>query len=427
MRKIDLFFLICSVLFLSACSGVNGGYKTSKSGLLYKFHENNETAEKPVVGDVLKVSLSYSLCDSVIYHSDSQTEDLRIILREDTNGGIHEGLGMLHKGDSASFMFPVDTILSLFGKESLPHGISPDEKISINLKLNDFMTKDEFFAELESMRQAKIAAAEALVHKYVEDNDIKVQPSASGVYYIETKKGRGKTVGKGEKAEIHYTAMFLNGQVFDRALDTIVGIVIGAEQIFPGMEESLMRMRKGGKATLIIPYNQAFGEEGNDIVPAFTPIRIDVELVNIKNEKEVKKEEQEYKNRAKIMAKQQFDRYVSDNNLEDNIVFNGLAYTKLSDGNGIRPVQGSTVKVHYVGKLIDGTVFDSTYDRNQPFEFVLGKGDVLQGWNLAVSFMTEGEKAVFVMSEELVYRDYSLGMIKPFSNLIYEIELLDVK
>lgn len=221
--------------------------------------------------------------------------------------------------------------------------------------------------------------------------------------------------------------MFLNDQIFDTALDTLVGIVIGADQIFPGMEEGLMNMRKGGKATLIIPYNQALGEEGNDLVPAFTPLRIDVELVNIESEEMVKKEEKENKEKAKLMAKQQFDSYVIDNNLKDNLVFNGLTYTRLINGNGSRPVNGSNVKVHYIGKLIDGTVFDSSYDRNQPFEFVLGKGDVLPGWNLAVSLMSEGEKASFVMSEELAYRDYSLGVIKPYSNLIYEIELIDVK
>ena len=141
----------------------------------------------------------------------------------------------------------------------------------------------------------------------------------------------------------------------------------------------------------------------------------------------VKKEEKENKEKAKLMAKQQFDSYVIDNNLKDNLVFNGLTYTRLINGNGPRPVNGSNVKVHYIGKLIDGTVFDSSYDRNQPFEFVLGKGDVLPGWNLAVSLMSEGEKASFVMSEELAYRDYSLGVIKPYSNLIYEIELIDVK
>ena len=192
------------------------------------------------------VSLSYSVDDSVIYHSDSQTKDLRIILKEDNNGGLHEGLGLMHKGDSASFLFPVDTILKLFGKESLPQNISPKERISINLKLNDFMNKQEFALELENIRQAKIAAADALVKSYVENNGIMVQPSASGVYYIETKRGRGNKVKKGEKAQIHYVAMFLNDQIFDTALDTLVGIVIGADQIFPGMEEGLMNMRKGG-------------------------------------------------------------------------------------------------------------------------------------------------------------------------------------
>ena len=103
----------------------------------------------------------------------------------------------------------------------------------------------------------------------------------------------------------------------------------------------------------------------------------------------------------------------------------GLKYKCLKKGNGKKPSKNSLVRCHYTGTLIDGTKFDSSYDRNQPIEFRIGK--MIQGWNEAIPLMDEGSKYILYIPPHLGYGDQPQGAIPPGSTLIFEVELLEVK
>ena len=99
----------------------------------------------------------------------------------------------------------------------------------------------------------------------------------------------------------------------------------------------------------------------------------------------------------------------------------------LSKGEGSSAQAGNQVTVHYTGKLSDGTVFDSSLDRNQPFVFVLGQGEVIKGWDEGVNGMKVGEKRKLTIPPELGYGAVGAGsMIPPNATLIFEVELLSV-
>ncbi len=98
----------------------------------------------------------------------------------------------------------------------------------------------------------------------------------------------------------------------------------------------------------------------------------------------------------------------------------------LEEGNGELADDGDTVSVHYTGKLEDGTVFDSSVERNQPFEFTIGKGNVIAGWDQGVLGMRVGEKAKLTIAPNLAYGESGRGQIPPNATLIFEIELLGV-
>jgi len=96
-------------------------------------------------------------------------------------------------------------------------------------------------------------------------------------------------------------------------------------------------------------------------------------------------------------------------------------------GTGAEAVAGKSVTVNYVGTLTDGTKFDSSYDRNEPFTFNLGAGEVIQGWDQGVVGMKVGGKRKLTIPPSLGYGSADMGVIPPDSTLIFEVELLKVE
>ena len=103
----------------------------------------------------------------------------------------------------------------------------------------------------------------------------------------------------------------------------------------------------------------------------------------------------------------------------------GLQYRIITEGTGVTPADTSKVKVHYKGTLIDGTEFDSSYKRNEPTTFVANQ--VIKGWTEALTMMPVGSKWEIFVPQELGYGAKEAGQIKPFSALVFEVELLDIE
>ncbi|ALM07631.1 peptidylprolyl isomerase [Sediminicola sp. YIK13] len=106
----------------------------------------------------------------------------------------------------------------------------------------------------------------------------------------------------------------------------------------------------------------------------------------------------------------------------------GLRYKIIQKGNGAKAEKGQTVSVHYEGALVDGTVFDSSYKRNQPIDFKLGVGQVIPGWDEGISLLKVGDKARFVIPSNLAYGSAGAGGVIPGdATLVFDVELMKVK
>ena len=103
----------------------------------------------------------------------------------------------------------------------------------------------------------------------------------------------------------------------------------------------------------------------------------------------------------------------------------GLQYKIVTEGKGAIPTESSSVKVHYKGTLIDGTQFDSSYDRKEPTSFRANQ--VIKGWTEALTMMPVGSKWILYIPQELAYGSRDTGTIKPFSTLIFEVELISIE
>lgn len=106
----------------------------------------------------------------------------------------------------------------------------------------------------------------------------------------------------------------------------------------------------------------------------------------------------------------------------------GLRYKVLQKGNGKKAEKGNMVSVHYKGQLADGTVFDSSYKRNQPLDFQVGVGQVIAGWDEGICLLNVGDKARLVIPSDLGYGSAGAGgVIPPNATLVFDVELMDVK
>lgn len=121
------------------------------------------------------------------------------------------------------------------------------------------------------------------------------------------------------------------------------------------------------------------------------------------------------------------DAFLAENAKKAGVVVtaSGLQYEVLTQGNGEKPTRASTVRTHYHGTLIDGTVFDSSYNRGQPAEFPVG--GVIAGWTEALQLMPVGSKYRLYIPHQLAYGERGAGAsIAPFSALVFDVELLAI-
>ncbi|MGO2133046.1 MAG: FKBP-type peptidyl-prolyl cis-trans isomerase [Halomonas sp.] len=118
--------------------------------------------------------------------------------------------------------------------------------------------------------------------------------------------------------------------------------------------------------------------------------------------------------------------YLDENAGKDGVTIteSGLQYRVLESGDGATPKAGDNVQVHYEGTLIDGTVFDSSYERGEPVQFKVGQ--VIEGWQEALKLMSEGDTWELVIPSELAYGEHGQGPIGPNEVLTFKVELLGV-
>lgn len=135
----------------------------------------------------------------------------------------------------------------------------------------------------------------------------------------------------------------------------------------------------------------------------------------------------EYLASAYAEYKAKNEKFLEENKKKDGVITtpSGLQYKVLVEGKGEKPAENATVKVNYKGSLIDGTEFDSSYKRNEPISFRVNQ--VIKGWTEALKMMPVGSKWQIFIPQELAYGARETGKIKPFSTLVFEVELISIE
>jgi peptidylprolyl isomerase len=325
-----------------------------------------------------------------------------------------------------------------FRRPSVPPNMTDETDVYFDVKIERVQSKEEYDKETEIKNMEQEKEELAKLEEYLVKNNIKVEPTASGIYYLETKKGRGKAPVKDDYVTIHFEVSLLDGiEVFStRDRGEAMDFKYGSQFENEGFQEVLGMMREGGTANAIIPSSMGFGPRGaGGVVPPFATLYYDVELIKVMTEEEFeqKRLEREAKLKADAADKEkneqiEIQKYLTDNNLTPTETLpDGLIYVETQAGDGPKAEAGKKVKVHYTGTLLDGTKFDSSRDRGEPFEFTLGRGEVIQGWDSGIALMNVGAKGILVIPYKLGYGERGAGgSIPPYSTLVFDVELMEV-
>jgi len=238
---------------------------------------------------------------------------------------------------------------------------------------------------------------------------MKKETTTSGLTYEITHKGDGARAKSGDMVAVHYTGKLSNGNVFDSSVDRgePIAFKLGQGQVIPGWDEGISLLDVGDKATLTIPSELAYGEQGaGGVIGPNETLTFDVELVEIKD------------------SPKPFDVSGKETVTSDS----GLEYIKLNETDGEQAAANKIVTVHYSGYLEDGSLFDSSVERGQPFSFTLGQGQVVPGWDEGIGYLKIGEKAKFTVPANLAYGEQGAGgIIQPNATLVFDVELIDIQ
>lgn len=204
--------------------------------------------------------------------------------------GFNEAIGMVPEGGTMRFAIPSALAFDSIGYETF---ILPYTPLVVNLTMNDVMDKAEYEKKLadqeakkEAEKQLLLALEASAIENYIKANGITEAPTETGLYIIREQEGEGNLAQWGDNVAVHYTLSNLKGDLVESSytFGEPISFTIGRGEMIPAIEEALMTMAPGAKVTLVTPSELAFGEFEIDkeLLPAYSPMKIELELVEVK-------------------------------------------------------------------------------------------------------------------------------------------------
>ena len=230
----------------------------------------------------------------------------------------------------------------------------------------------------------------------------------NGLEIKDTHLGSGAPVDSGYYFNAHYIGYLSNGEIFDSSYErnTPINFQLGYGQMIQSWEQGIKGMRAGGKRTITTPSELAYGANGiPGIIPANETLTFEIEMLEV------------------VRPPKPWDL----GSTKRQSINNNIEYVIVTTGQGNRPSTNDQVVVHYSGYLSDGTLFDSSLLRDDPFSFRLGTGYVIPGWETTIADMRPGEKRTVFIPPSLAYGVEGIpGTIPANATLRFDIELIEI-
>ena len=201
-------------------------------------------------------------------------------------------------------------------------------------------------------------------------------------------------------------------------------------------EEGLFTMNEGDSVSFIVNADSLFKKFFNARLPLFlTPqsdVKMDIKLFRILTPSQYAEELKEFEQMVEdrdIEEQRKLKTYLDTCKTSYYPLNNGMYYLPLNQGTGDNAESGNTIKINYKGYFLNGKIFESTYERKQPLEMIVGtQGQIIPGLEAAIRLMNEGAKTKFIIPSQLAFGETgsSTGIVPPFTTVVYEIELLSL-
>lgn len=272
-----LYFLAATGL-LAAC---NSKMETTEEGVSYKIITTDANERTVAKGDMLQLHMvgKAESSDSVVFDSYKNNKPFYIPAEEPTLKSL---FALLHKGDSVFFKVAADTLyLKSFGAARPPF-IKEGEQLLFTLKLINVYNQEELQAEIQRQNQALISKDEAERAEFVQAMG-ETKKTDSGLAFKTITPGKGKQPKKGDKVQVKYKGMLLNGTVFDESKEGQPDFTfnLGLGQVIQGWDEILGLMKEGEELQVVIPWNLAYGERGSGPIPPFSTLVFNIQLIKV--------------------------------------------------------------------------------------------------------------------------------------------------
>jgi len=271
---------------------------------------------------------------------------------------------------------------------------------------------------------------------FLQCNSSEFEKNDNGLYYkflVKKENGIKPKIGDFVKLNVRY-ADSKDSLMFDsKELGGVFKIEIKSKNKNKlSIETAITMMKVGERALFKMPADSFYINNKNETPPLniekSSLLTFDIELLKILNKKELELERKEFIKNKEKAEDEIISQYILENykGIEANI--SGLYVIIEKQGKGKVAEFGNKLLVNYTGKFLSGEIFDTSYDRNEPIEFTLGKSQVIMGWEEGFFAMKEGTKAKFIIPSHLAYGKKGYGkIIPPFSSLIFEVELVKIK
>lgn len=259
------------------------------------------------------------------------------------------------------------------------------------------------------------------------------KPDDSGLYYKQITAGQGEQLKDGDVIKVRL-AYYINDSLLyttDMLPEPAYDLV--HESFFQGdLYDGFRMMHVGDSMSFMINADSVFNKQFHaQVIPDFVVpgafMRWEVAVDEAMTEDAFQEMKEAEAAALQQASKDAFAAYLQENGIDAQPTETGLVYVCTKPGRGPKPKTNQQVKVHYTGRLLDGTVFDSSVERDEPFEFQLGIHQVIAGWDEGIAMMSKGEKGVLYIPFNLAYGPRQTGPIPAYSNLIFDVELIDFK